>query len=65
MTGSSGHRRVPASFYEDLQIPVPNLETQKSIIAQINGYEAEIAACERKIQSLPAQKQAVLARYLN
>ena len=65
MTGSSGHRRVPASFYEDLQIPVPNLETQKSIIAQINEYEAEIAACEQKIQSLPAQKQAVLAKYLN
>lgn len=64
MTGSSGHRRVPASFYEDLQIPVPNLETQKSIIAQINGYEAEIAACEQKIQSLPAQKQAVLEKYL-
>lgn len=65
MTGSSGHRRVPASFYEDLQIPVPNLETQKSIIAQINEYEAKIAACEQKIQSLPAQKQAVLAKYLN
>lgn len=48
-----------------LKIPVPNLETQESIIAQINEYEAEIAACEQKIQSLPAQKQAVLAKYLN
>ena len=67
LTTVSG-QQLPRTSWEKisaLKIPVPNLETQKSIIAQINGYEAEIAACERKIQSLPAQKQAVLARYLN
>ena len=50
---------------ESFQIPIPNnMETQKSIVAEISGYEAEIAACEAKIQGLPAQKQAVLAKYL-
>ena len=66
LTTVSG-QQLPRTSWEKinaLKIPVPNLETQKSIIAQINEYEAEIAACEQKIQSLPAQKQAVLAKYL-
>ena len=59
---------IPRIYNESLrnvEILVPDIETQKSIIAQINEYEAKIAACEQKIQSLPAQKQAVLAKYLN
>lgn len=57
--------RIYNEDLRNIEILVPSLEAQQSIIAQINGYEAEIAACEQKIQSLPAQKQAVLARYLN
>jgi len=30
MTGSSGHRRVPASFYETYLIPVPPLGDQQA-----------------------------------
>lgn len=63
--GASGQIELTLSTIGNIAFFVPDLETQKSIIAQINGYEAEIAACERKIQSLPAQKQAVLAKYLN
>ncbi len=29
MTGASGHRRVPISFYENLQIPVPPMPEQE------------------------------------
>lgn len=63
--GASGQIELTLSTIGNIAFFVPDLETQKSIIAQINEYEAEIAACEQKIQSLPAQKQAVLAKYLN
>lgn len=49
---------------ENLVLPVPTLTHQQTILTQITEYEAQIAACEQKIQSLPAQKQAVLAKYL-
>ncbi|ARU67293.1 N-6 DNA methylase [Histophilus somni] len=64
MTGASGHRRVPIGFYESLPVPVPSIEKQTEILAQIAQYEAQIATCEQKIQSLPAQKQAILVQYL-
>ena len=63
--GASGQIELTLSTIGNIAFFVPDLEPQKSIIAQINEYEAEIAACEQKIQSLPAQKQAVLAKYLN
>ncbi|AZR58795.1 restriction endonuclease subunit S [Eikenella corrodens] len=63
--GASGQIELTLSTIGNIAFFVPDLETQKSIIAQINEYEAEIAACEREIQSLPAQRQAVLAKYLN
>lgn len=31
MTGSSGHRRVPASFYANMEIPLPPSDIQKKI----------------------------------
>lgn len=40
MTGSGGQRRVPKSFFENLQIPLPPLEEQKRI-AEILGGVAE------------------------
>lgn len=64
MTGASGHRRVPIGFYESLPVPVPSIEKQTEILAQIAQYEAQMATCEQKIQSLPAQKQAILVQYL-
>ncbi len=30
MTGASGHKRVPISFYENLTIPLPPLEFRKN-----------------------------------
>lgn len=64
MTGASGHRRVPIGFYESLSVPVPSIEKQKEILNQIAEYETQIAACEQKMLSLPAQKQAILVKYL-
>lgn len=35
MTGTGGLQRVPRKFIEDYQIPLPPLETQKEIVAEI------------------------------
>lgn len=32
MTGASGHRRVPATFYEEMLIPVPPIPVQQQVI---------------------------------
>ena len=32
MTGASGHRRVPAAFYEEMLIPVPPIPVQQQVI---------------------------------
>ena len=57
MTGTGGLQRVPRRFVEDYQIPLPPLEVQKQIVAEIKGYQkvidgarAEITRSEQKIQ---------------
>lgn len=61
-------QQLPRTSWENishLEMAVPDKMAQQDKIAeQIAQYEAEIAACEQTIQSLPAQKQAVLAKYL-
>lgn len=64
MTGASGHRRVPITWYEDLDIPVPSIEEQHRIISQIESLEAEIESAREIIQHAASQKQTVLDKYL-
>ena len=64
MTGSSGHRRVPISFYENLKISVPSIDIQQKIVQEIEVIEAQISTAEHSIAQAPAQKQAVLKKWL-
>lgn len=64
MTGASGHRRVPASFYETLKIPLPTLAEQQRIVAEVEAEQRAIAASEAVIAAAPARKQAILERHL-
>lgn len=64
MTGSSGHRRVPITFYESLQVPVPPLVEQEKIVQQIEALVAEIAQAQKVIDDAQQQKQAILQKYL-
>ena len=63
-TGSSGHRRVPAAFYENYKIPVPPLTEQTALVAQIEAIELKMVEAQRIINDAPAQKQAVLQYFL-
>jgi len=64
MTGSSGHRRVPVSFYQNLRIPVPPLPVQQKLVEEIEVLEAQIATSHNIINQAPAQKQQVLKKWL-
>ena len=39
MTGTGGLQRVPKSVVEEFQIPLPPLEVQHQIVAEIEGYQ--------------------------
>ncbi len=42
MTGTGGLQRVPRDYVENFQIPLPPLEVQKEIVAEIEGYQKVI-----------------------
>jgi type I restriction enzyme M protein len=42
MTGTGGLQRVPRGYVEDFQIPLPPLEIQREIVAEIEGYQKVI-----------------------
>jgi type I restriction enzyme M protein len=39
MTGTGGLQRVPRAFVEQFKIPLPPLEVQREIVAEIEGYQ--------------------------
>ena len=63
-TGSSGHRRVPASFYENYKIPVLSLIEQEILIAAIEKIEQQITDNQAIINTSANKKQAVMKKYL-
>lgn len=64
MTGSSGHRRVPVSFYEQLLIPIIDKKGQQQIVDQVQKLEQQIEAAQKILDSAFARKQAILDKYL-
>jgi type I restriction enzyme M protein len=39
MTGTGGLQRIPRDYVENFQIPLPSLEVQKEIVAEVEGYQ--------------------------
>lgn len=64
MTGVSGHRRVPISFYENLNVPVPSLEEQQRIVQEIETYEAEIVSAKAVMATCAEKKKMILDKWL-
>ncbi len=64
MTGASGHRRVPITFYEDLEIPLPPLAEQQTIASKIEALKTKITQAQAIIDNSKARKEAVLKQYL-
>ncbi|MFW5887556.1 MAG: restriction endonuclease subunit S [Bacteriovoracia bacterium] len=65
MTGSSGHRRVPETFYKDLQIPVPvKKNVQSKLIKNIEQSEAKIKKAQELIHGIAKRKNEVIKKHL-
>lgn len=64
MTGSSGHRRVPISFYERLLIPVIDLKEQQRIADKVQEFEQLIEKNQKILDSASSRKQSLLDKYL-
>jgi len=65
MTGSSGHRRVPISFYESLQIPVFPMAEQEEVVSKVEKIEERITAAERRLKELEAKRLSMLKKFLS
>src|SRR5690554_2353514 len=65
MTGSSGHRRVPDTFYKNLQIPVPSdLKIQEKLISDIEKTEMKIKASQEIIDGIARRKEEIIKSFL-
>ena len=51
MTGASGHRRVPISFYGDLKIPLPPKDIQEKIVEEIESLEKKEKSYKENINN--------------
>ena len=56
MTGSSGHRRVPIEFYENIKIPLPPKEIQEKIVSECEAIDQ---ATEQAQQTIDEAKKAI------
>lgn len=54
MTGSSGHRRVPESFYSSLEIPLPPIDIQQKIAEECSAVNE---TCKQKEESIKRNEQ--------
>jgi type I restriction enzyme M protein len=51
MTGTGGLQRVPKSYVESFLIPLPPLEVQKEIVAEIEGYQKVIDGARAVVEN--------------
>jgi type I restriction enzyme M protein len=64
MTGSSGHRRVPKTFLESYQIPIPPIKDQTRIVTELDTREKRIRELKAVIEAAEVKKAEILDGYL-
>lgn len=64
MTGSSGHRRVPIEFYQDLMIPLPTLTEQDTIISIATSLRNRMEQAEQRMTELQVKKDEFIRQML-
>ena len=61
MTGSSGHRRVPASFYANMEIPLPPIDIQKKIADECKKVDEDVSNYKIELVKLSEKKRNLLS----
>ena len=62
MTGTGGLQRVPRWAIDEYEIPLPPLETQRSIVAELDEERAAVDQAERLATKMEQRIQDVIAR---
>ena len=60
MVGASGHRRVPISFYANLQIPLPPKEIQEKIVDEMEVLDEKVEQYRDELKSLRTDISTVI-----
>ena len=64
MSKSINQANISAGLLKQYEIPVPSLEQQDAIVAQIEVYEAEMDKAQAVIDNYIERKNEILNRYL-
>ena len=62
MTGTGGLQRVRKDFVSEWLIPLPSLETQQAIVAEIEAEQRLVAASQELVRRFEAKIKAVIGR---
>ena len=62
MTGTGGLQRVPRDYVTDFQIPLPPLDVQAGIIAEIEAEQAIVSANRELVERFEGKIQAAIGR---
>jgi len=56
---------INAQQYSSFEIPLPSLQEQHKIVAEIEQIESQIASLEKELQAIPKEKEEILKKYLH
>jgi type I restriction enzyme S subunit len=63
--GTSGHSRVPISFFEEMEFPLPNPTEQRHIVKKLDHLMPKLEACRARLDTIPSTlkrfRQAILS----
>lgn len=62
--GGTTREAITKTMLEDFKIPIPSIDIQKQIVADIEKLEVKIAEAKSVIESSHAKKEAILKKYL-
>ena len=62
MTGTGGLQRIPRDFVAGWTIALPDLETQRAIVAEIEAEQALVAANRELIRRMEAKVKSAIDR---
>lgn len=62
--GATSRQAITKLQLEEFKIPLPTIEEQKKVVAEIEKIENKIAVLEKQIADIPKQKEKILKKYL-
>jgi type I restriction enzyme M protein len=62
--GATSREAITKLQLEEFKIPLPSIEDQSKIVAEIEKIEKKISNLEKQIELIPKQKEKVLKKYL-